>query len=172
MKSQNLDRYLPAVGYEGLYEVSFRGHVRNARTGRILKAKLHNGYQLLDLCKNGKKKMFMVHRLIALAWIPNLDNEPCVDHIDHNRTNNAFWNLRWVSSSDNNRNQSLSTRNTSGSQGVSYTVNKGTGFWVAHWYGNVGHLERKYFSVNKYSNAKDLAIEYRDQMVAQYYNRV
>jgi hypothetical protein len=173
MKSQNFDSYLPVVGYEGLYELSFRGHVRNARTGQILKPILNtSGYQRLVLCKNGKKKKFYIHRLVASVWIPNIDNEPCVDHIDHNKTNNAFWNLRWVSLSDNQRNRSLSTNNTSGMQGVCFRVNKGIGYWVAQWFDNEGRSHGKCFCVKKFNNAKELAIEYRNQMVLQYYNRV
>ncbi len=144
MKSQNLDSYLPAVGYEGLYEVSFKGHVRNMQTGRIINPGLCNGYHYMGLYKNGKRNMLLVHRIVASAWIPNLDNEPQVDHIDHDRSNNAFWNLRWASSSDNNRNQSLKSTNTSGHQGVNYIVNKkGICYWRAIWYDREGDKKRK-----------------------------
>ncbi len=101
MKSQNFDSYLPVVGYEGFYEVSFRGHVRNVRTGQILKPILnHDGYHVVGLFKTGEaKKKLRVHRIVASAWIPNLNNEPCVNHIDHTRTNNVFYNLCWVAQS-------------------------------------------------------------------------
>ena len=168
------ESFIPVVGFEGLYDVSFFGRIRNAKTGRILVPGLNDsGYHIVCLRKNNASNPLRVHRIVAAAWIPNLTNEPCVDHIDHNKTNNAFWNLRFVSASDNSRNMSLSSRNTSGIQGVDYMVVKGRGYWRATWQDNNG-LKNKYkcYSTAKFNNAKQLAIGWRAQMVAQYYNRV
>ena len=167
------ESWIPVVGFEGLYEVSLFGRIRNVKTGRILVPVLiKNGYHQVGLRKDNTRKTLYVHRLVASAWIPRLDNEPCVDHIDHNKTNNAFWNLRFVSASDNSRNMSLSSRNTSGSQGVSNVHINGYSYWVATWCDNEGRHKYKYYSTAKFNNAKELAIGWRDQMVAQYYNRV
>ena len=87
-------------GFEGLYSVSTKGRVRNIKTGRILVAKDNgNGYLKVNL----KRKNYYIHRLTALAFIPNPDNLPEVDHVDECKKNNDVSNLRWVSKSENTR---------------------------------------------------------------------
>ena len=61
-----------------------------------------NGYNRMELSIEGKKKKFMVHRLVALAFIPNPDNLPEVNHKDENKTNNMVGNLEWCSIKYNN----------------------------------------------------------------------
>ena len=61
-----------------------------------------NGYNRIKLYIEGKKKKFMVHRLVALAFIPNPDNLPEVNHKDENKTNNMVGNLEWCSIKYNN----------------------------------------------------------------------
>ena len=77
----------PVVGYEGLYEVSNWGRVKSiprngtVKYARILKPVTNRyGYSYVILCKNGKVKSFLVHRLVAEAFIQNNDNLPCVNH--------------------------------------------------------------------------------------------
>lgn len=92
--------YKPIKGYH--YEVSNTGQVRNVKTGLILKQFLNNyGYCQVDLCKEGIKKTFKVHRLVAQAFIPNPKNLPEVNHRDENKLNNRLENLEWCSSSYN-----------------------------------------------------------------------
>ena len=103
----------PIEGYEGLYEVSNLGRVRsikfrNNRTEfdriKILKANDNSrGYPAVTLSMHGKTKTYCVHRLVAMAFIPNPQNLPDVDHIDHNRTNNVVTNLQWLTKGDNVR---------------------------------------------------------------------
>lgn len=94
-------------GYEGLYQVSNFGNVKSLnynRTGKekILKSKKDkDGYLQFSLCKNGKVKHFKTHRLVALAFIPNLENLPQVNHKDENKENNHVDNLEWVSPKEN-----------------------------------------------------------------------
>ena len=93
-------------GVEYDYEVSDeQGLVRNMRTGRILKARKNEktGYILAMLYKNGKQKHFLVHRLVAIMWIPNPNNYDSVNHKDHNKENNNADNLEWMSIGDNVR---------------------------------------------------------------------
>ena len=53
-----------------------------------------DGYVMTKLCKNGIAKFKRVHRLVAEAFIVNGEDKPCVDHIDGNRKNNVYTNLR------------------------------------------------------------------------------
>ncbi len=89
-------------GYEGLYEVSDTGKVR--RDGHILKPCVIDrgkGYLSVALSKEGKVKKYLVHRLVATAFISNLQNKEQVNHIDGNSLNNVVDNLEWVSNREN-----------------------------------------------------------------------
>ena len=85
-------------GYEGLYEVSNTGEIRNAK-GKTKKSSLKKGvntnYKEISLWKDRKNKRFLVHRLVAKAFIPNPDNYPIINHKDENGTNNCVENLEW-----------------------------------------------------------------------------
>lgn len=105
-------------GYEN-YEVTTTGEVINTKTGRVLKQhKRKDGYIQVALCKNGKIKNFMVHRLVAEAFIPNPNNLPCVNHKDEDKTNNVD-NLEWCTHEYNNN---YGTRNERIGKAKSKTV--------------------------------------------------
>lgn len=93
------------VGCEGLYEVSNYGNVRGLYRRRYKKllspAKNSKGYRYVCLYKGGKSKNIKVYRLVAVAFIPNPDNLPEIDHLDGSRDNDAVWNLRWVTHKQN-----------------------------------------------------------------------
>ena len=97
----------PVPGYEGLYEVSNLGNVRsiNWRNTGVVKnlyLKTHNkGYLQVELAKDGIKKSFVVHRLVATAFLPNPLAYPEVNHKDENKKNNVVENLEWCSRSYN-----------------------------------------------------------------------
>ena len=117
-------------GYNNNYSISNKGNVKNNNTERILKQTINtNGYNILCLCVNGKRKIVKIHRLVALIFIPNPENKPHVDHINNNTLDNNVNNLRWATRSENQHNQKLSKANTSGVKGVSY--NKSKKKWVA-----------------------------------------
>tara|TARA_R110002126_G_scaffold277191_1_gene422936 strand:+ start:42 stop:533 length:492 start_codon:yes stop_codon:yes gene_type:complete len=70
-------------------------------TKEIKPSKNTNGYMLICLCKNGKRKMFLLHRLLATAFITNPENKTEVDHINGVRDDNRLENLRWVTHQEN-----------------------------------------------------------------------
>lgn len=94
------------AGYESLYQVSELGDVFSFKTGRILKPRLtgkYRNYHTVVLYTNGMNKNFTVHRLVASAFIPNIENKPQVNHIDGNPTNNNVSNLEWATNSENQK---------------------------------------------------------------------
>lgn len=92
-------------GYEGLYKVSNYGRVLSLPRGKqwpyrqthnnIRKQRVKGHYYQVNLSKDGKTKCLLVHRLVALAFIANPLNLPCVNHKDENPLNNRVDNLEW-----------------------------------------------------------------------------
>lgn len=86
----------PVNGYEGFYEVSDCGDIRNVSTGRILKSKVErNGYVRVHLSKNGIAKSFLLNRIVAEAFLDNPNHFCTINHIDENKKNNSLSNLEW-----------------------------------------------------------------------------
>lgn len=84
------------------YEVSNLGNVRNRKTGLMLRPDKNNdGYLRVNLCKNGKSKMFKIHRLVASAFIPNPEHKRTVNHINGIKIDNRLENLEWATHSEN-----------------------------------------------------------------------
>tara|TARA_R110002126_G_scaffold221585_1_gene366802 strand:+ start:29 stop:508 length:480 start_codon:yes stop_codon:yes gene_type:complete len=75
--------------------------IHKNKTKELKHIKKQKGYMTVGLYKNGKKKMFQVHRLLAIAFIPNPENKRCVDHINGIRDDNRLENLRWVTNKEN-----------------------------------------------------------------------
>jgi len=110
-------------GYEN-YLIYPDGKVQNKKTKRYLKPGEHNGYLQVNLCKDGIYKTIMIHRLVAIHYIPNPDNKPCVDHINRDKKDNRIENLRWVSVSENGQNRGVQKNNKStGIKNISYQTN-------------------------------------------------
>ena len=101
------------------YVISRDGYVYNM-SGRIIKPRLgRDGYYRFNLAVDGKPATFNLHRLLALAFIPNDDPAKClVDHKNRNRMDNRLENLRWVTHSQNAQNRSMTRCNSSGFVGV------------------------------------------------------
>ncbi len=99
-------------GYEGLYQVNNIGQVRSLKfingstihnRVKILKQQERNGYLIVQLRKNTKRRTFQVHRLVANAFIENPNNYNIVNHIDYDKHNNNVSNLEWCTQKYNVR---------------------------------------------------------------------
>ena len=89
--------------YEGLYQVSNFGEVKNLNTNRILKRSKHNhGHLVVQLYKNHVGSTKNIQYLVAQAFIPNPENKPNVNHIDEDKTNNNVNNIEWVIPAESN----------------------------------------------------------------------
>lgn len=106
-------------GYEGLYQVSNIGRIKRLESTvmqwnpqlqkkvpvvykkRYLNFETTRGYNRATLSKDNKQQRFQVHRLVAEAFVPNPDNKPCVNHINHIRIDNRADNLEWVTYKEN-----------------------------------------------------------------------
>lgn len=102
------EEWRPCPDYEGLYEVSSDGRVRNSRTGYVIKARRGScGYAEVGLFRsvkdggNHRTKSVKVHRLVARAFVPNPEDKREVNHIDTNRMNPAAANLEWMDKYEN-----------------------------------------------------------------------
>ena len=107
----------PVVGYEGLYEVSDLGRIKSVlkilKSGnRMRKYKeriitpqhTKDGYLYVHLYKEGKCKRLLVHRVVMLAFVPNTENKPQIDHINTQKDDNRLENLRWATPKENANN--------------------------------------------------------------------
>ena len=114
------EQWKPIGGYGGKYEVSDLGRVRQGEKS-VNQYKDGKGYLRVSLYKDGAQRNVKVHRLVALAFIPNPDNLPMVNHKDEVKTNNRVDNLEWCTSL--------------------YNTNYGTGKYRAaktHWVAIIG----------------------------------
>lgn len=117
-----LEEWRPIKGYEGLYEISSIGRVKSIervtkyrpctmwpkgktsrRPEKMMKLKnaKRGGYPIVTLTKNSNQRQWRVHRLVAIAFIPNPKNKTDVNHIDGVTDNNKIGNLEWVTASEN-----------------------------------------------------------------------
>lgn len=113
-----IEQWVDIEGFEDRYQVSNFGNVKSlqryVKTSRgngfrLIKEKLLilrtniDGYRELTLIKEGTEKYFQVHRLVALHFIPNPNNYPCVNHKDEIKANNYDDNLEWCTVDYNNK---------------------------------------------------------------------
>jgi hypothetical protein len=94
--------WVPIFGYEGRYEISNKGKIRNNKL-KILQTRLSKcGYERVSLRRRGQKSIqYLVHRLVAEAFIPNPYNKTEVNHLSGVRDQNNVENLSWVTREEN-----------------------------------------------------------------------
>jgi len=117
-------------GYNN-YEVSSFGRIRNNITFIIIKQRLLHDYPTIIIGPKKQRKNYSVHRLVAFAYCDNYDESKQVDHIDRNKQNNHYLNLRWVSNSINCKNRGIRNDNVSGHIGVCFDAERNK--WIAFW---------------------------------------
>lgn len=111
-----IEKWKNVKGYEGKYQVSNMGRVRSVtrklphkrlgswvRKGVLLKQETMKGYLYTDTNHQGLKKKHAIHRLVALAFIPNIEEKPFVNHKDADKKNNRKENLEWVTAKENSK---------------------------------------------------------------------
>jgi hypothetical protein len=110
-----MEIYKDILGYEGLYQVSNFGNVKSVKRTVEIKINIKRtinecilkpikdsyGYLSVDLSKNRLAKRIKIHRLVALAFIPNYKNKPIINHINGIKTDNITKNLEWCTYSEN-----------------------------------------------------------------------
>jgi len=130
------------------------GRVYSKYRNRFINPRMEkNGYLKIDLCQNKKHKTFRIHRLVALHYIPLVEDKDIVDHIDRNRTNNHFSNLRWCNSSENAINTGVHKDNKLGIKNISFDKHKNN---------YVFDIMRKGKRHRKTFKTLDECIEYKD----------
>ena len=103
------------------YIIYENGDVLNVNSGKYIIPFIDDkGYKRLNLCKNGNQKLFRLHTLLALAYIPNPENKKEIDHINRDKLDNRLCNLRWSDRYEQNLNKCIYKTNTSGEKNVYY----------------------------------------------------
>ncbi len=135
-----------------LYAVSSLGRIMSMRDGRIMKTVVRSGYENAILTNESKQqKSFLVHRLVAQAFIPNPNNYPIINHKDENSLNNNVNNLEWCTFLYNNTYNNIHIKNGEKRKGrpahnkyKSLDKNK-----VLYVYSQEGELQKEYSSIGE-----------------------
>ena len=108
-----METWKDILGFEGMYQVSDAGRVRSLdrinSKGKRCRGSIRklccnrNGYKYVNLCKDGKSHNFLVHRLVASAFVVNPEEKPTVNHINENKHDNRASNLEWMTLAENLR---------------------------------------------------------------------
>ena len=125
-----MEEYRTIPGFSN-YEVSNLGNIWNTKTGYVLstRSKDKDGYVKISLYISGRAYFKRLHILVAISFLDNPENRPCVDHINGDKADNRIVNLRFATIKENAQNSKISSRNTSGIKGVCF--NKINGTWKA-----------------------------------------
>lgn len=153
--SAKSEKWKPIAGFEGKYLISNFGRIKSINRfkksknnsisfcpgGIIHPAKAKNGYWNAVLCKNGKRHNLLVHRLVAIAFIPNPHHYPQVNHIDGNKNHNYVSNLEWCTAQYNIREAYRMKLNSKAKEVIQYTLNGK----IIHIYSSANAAQKKRF---------------------------
>ena len=159
------DDFVDVTGYEGLYKINKEGDVWSCYYKRLLKINMCKGYKRIQLRKNNTRINYLIHRLISINFIPNPNNLPVIDHINHIKTDNRIENLRWVTKCENCQNVTKPITNTSGFKNIQTIKNKGYEYWrIKIIYNN--NKYNKSFSKTKYTLEE--VVDFRNQKYIEF----
>ena len=159
------DDFVDVTGYEGIYKINKEGDIWSCYYKKIIKFYMSFGYKRIQLRKNNTRNEYFIHRLIAINFIPNPNNNPFIDHINRIRTDNRIENLRWVSRCENSQNVTKNKNNTSGYKNIHTIKNKGYEYWrIKIIYNN--NKYNKSFSKTKYTLEE--VVDFRNQKYIEF----
>lgn len=146
------------------YKISNKGRIytykkNRSKTGYYLKPKKQVGYLYVRLSNMGNSKFVRVHRLVAIAFIPNTRKLPQVNHLDGDKTNNRDWNLEWVDNRENKSHSSKLLKNTS-SKYIGVVYIKNTRRWQS-----VIKVNKKNVYLGSYINEDHAGQAYKNALV-------
>lgn len=161
-------------GYEGFYQVSNLGNVRSIAVRRSLHGKVYiikrirpmtptdngNGYLMIQLKADNRRKPVGVHRLVAEAFLPKIPGKEVIHHKDHDGHNNSVDNLEWVTQQEN---IDASKHLMKKAKGRCATTNTGEKY-IREKNGRY-RLVIRAFGVDKGFSTIDDAIEYRESII-------
>jgi hypothetical protein len=141
------------------YRIYQDGHVYSCKRKIVLKQQNNmDGYKFVGLWNDGIQYIKYIHRLVAEHFIDNPDNKPEVDHIDRDKSNNMYWNLRWATRSENCRNTVEQKNNKLGEKYICFLKSRNR-FIVDM---------RKHNTKVKYFKTLDEAVEFRNAICAMH----
>ena len=150
----NREIFKAISGYDN-YEISSFGRVRNVRTGRILKNNIDTrGYYKVNLCMT----TLNIHRLVCEAFNENPNNLKFVDHIDGDRKNNHYENLRFCSMGQNAMNRTKSINCSSAYKGVTWNKR------LQKWHSRI-KINRKHIHLGFFEDEIEAARKYNEKAI-------
>lgn len=96
-----MEEWKDIPGYESRYQISSLGRIKKLGTGIIMRQHINNGYLKCRLRSRNMRGSFWVHRIVAMAFLPNALECAYVNHKDRDRLNNTLENLEWVTPKEN-----------------------------------------------------------------------
>lgn len=150
------ERVLDFLGYP-TYAILSDGRVRDLRTGVLHTGHCSNGYRRINLmCPDGSKLWF-VHRLVALAFLPNPNALPEVDHINRIPHDNRLENLRWCNDELQNQNKGVQVNNKLGER----NINMDGGYYrVSITRNGVRFFHKRFATLEKAVQERDAALRH------------
>ena len=160
------EEFRPIDGFEG-YAVSNFGNVRGKKN-TILKYSCSKGggfYPQITLYKDKKLYSRRIHRLVALAFIPNPDNLPTIDHIDRNKSNNNVNNLRWADRQTQSNNRKpffhCNKKNKTGERYIYFDRRKSKQIYLRMCNKHINNGK----GIHKYFYTIEEAVVFRDKLI-------
>ena len=142
-------------GYEGQYQVSNYGRVYSFyKEGKIMAQRIVSKYLAVSIIGS---KTLKVHRLVAMSFVENDNNKPCVDHIDGDKLNNRADNLRWCTIRENLNYDNIKRPSSTGVKGV--LASKNNSYYYCVYYKNKKIQSKMYKTIEETKIAYDKLME-------------